>query len=158
MRCFSLLLPAALCLFIVSACTKTSDDKCLPVTATAPSSEVAQLQAFISASGITAQSDPRGFFYTIVRPGTGAQPTVCSSVTAAYTGRLSTGQQFDASAGAKFNLQGVIAGWQEGVPLIGEGGSIILYLPPSLGYGATARTGIPANSITVFSIDLLKVE
>ena len=41
--------------------------------------------------------------------------------------------------------------------LIAPGGSITLYLPPSLAYGSTAVGSIPANSILVFTIDLLAV-
>ena len=64
---------------------------------------------------------------------------------------------FDSGNNVQFNLSGLIIGWQEGIPLIAPGGSITLYLPPSLAYGSTAVGSIPANSILVFTIDLLAV-
>ena len=57
--------------------------------------------------------------------------------------------------GTTFALGGLILGWQKGIPLIQKGGSINLYIPPSLGYGANATGSIPANSILVFTIQLV---
>ncbi|HAD33478.1 MAG TPA: FKBP-type peptidylprolyl isomerase, partial [Chitinophagaceae bacterium] len=57
--------------------------------------------------------------------------------------------------GVSFGLDGLIVGWQEGIPLIGAGGKIKLYLPPSLAYGSNANGNIPANSSLIFDIDLL---
>lgn len=154
-----ILLPCLLAgILALSSCDKTDNLRCGEVTTTAPSGEAATLQAYIYAQGITAVADSRGFFYTIVRPGSGVSPTPCSNITVDYTGRLTNGQQFDAAAGATFNLSRTVAGWQEGLPLIGEGGSMVLYLPPSLGYGASASGSIPPNSITIFSIDLKSVQ
>ena len=48
-------------------------------------------------------------------------------------------------------------GWQAAIPLIAPGGSITLYLPSSLAYGARAQNGTPANSILIFKIDLIRV-
>lgn len=141
-----------------ASCTKSDEDRCKRVETTAPSGEVATLQAYISSSGISAVGDSRGFFYIIHRQGDDTKrPSICSNVRVSYTGRLTNGTQVDASNNASFTLGNLIPGWQEGIPLIGEGGSITLYLPPSLGYGAQARGNIPANSILVFQIDLLAV-
>jgi FKBP-type peptidyl-prolyl cis-trans isomerase FkpA len=148
---------AALCFF---SCNKTDDNttRCAPVIAAAPSAEVSTLQAYLSANAISAVADSRGFFYIIHRDGdANRHPTVCSKIRISYTGRLTNGQQFDASASHDFVLGNLILGWQEGLPLIGEGGSITLYLPPSLGYGSQASGSIPANSILVFTIELLTI-
>lgn len=72
-----------------------------------------------------------------------------------YLGRLTNGDVFDQGNGVEFALSKLVIGWQEGIPLIGAGGKIKLYLPPSLAYGSQAVSGIPANSILVFDIDLL---
>jgi FKBP-type peptidyl-prolyl cis-trans isomerase FkpA len=148
------------CLILFAACSKTDDNinRCVPLNVPASSQDQTNLQAYISANAISAVADPRGFFYIIHRNGdTTNRPTVCSSVRVGYTGRLTNGNQFDAAANSAFQLGNLILGWQEGIPLIGEGGSITLYIPPSLGYGSTPKTGIPANSILVFTIDLLDV-
>jgi len=52
----------------------------------------------------------------------------------------------------------VILGWEYGVVGMRVGGRRELIIPPSLGYGSTARGGgIAANDTLVFVIDLLKV-
>ena len=138
-----------------TSCVKNSDRNCTAVTQTAPASEVDSLRAYLTASGITATEDPRGFFYTISNPGSGDKPTVCNAVTVNYKGTLTNGTQFDAANGATFDLSRLIVGWQEGIPLIGTGGSIVLYLPPSLGYGSADYGNIPGQSILIFNIDLV---
>lgn len=128
-----------------------------PVTTKAPDTEVATLKQYITANNIQATADPRGFYYTIQSPGTDEKPTVCSNVTVKYVGKLTNGQQFDSSNGISFGLGELVVGWQEGIPLIAPGGKVTLYLPPSLAYGARELPGIPANSILVFDIDLVKI-
>ena len=87
-------------------------------------------------------------------PGTGDKPTACSDVTVAYVGRLLNGNIFDQNTGIAFNLSKLIAGWQEAIPLIAKGGSMTLYLPPTLGYGPNAVGPVPANSNLIFDISL----
>ncbi len=151
-----LLIPAAAAMIAFASCGKGTETSrnCPPVTTPAPASEVTALRNYISGAGITATEDTRGFFYTINTAGGTDKPKSCSNVTVNYTGKLTNGTQFDAANGITFNLDNLIAGWQEGIPLIGEGGKITLYLPPSLAYGSAAQPGIPANSILVFIIDL----
>jgi FKBP-type peptidyl-prolyl cis-trans isomerase FkpA len=150
-RIWSLMLIAAI---TITACSKDEPKlECPTINVTAPATEVANLKAYLDANNITATADPRGFFYIINRPGSAQRPTVCNYVSVAYEGKLTTGQTFDSSPNAAFPLSGVIPGWQEAVPLIGAGGSMVLYLPPSLAY-PNGTTGIPANSNLIFTIDL----
>ena len=125
--------------------------------AKAPEAEVATLKEFIEASGISATADDRGFYYTIQAPGSGENPTVRSNVTVNYEGSLTNGKVFDSGKNISFGLYQLILGWQEGIPLVAPGGSITLYLPPSLAYGSRAQGGIPANSILIFKIDLIRI-
>ncbi|MCW3082568.1 FKBP-type peptidyl-prolyl cis-trans isomerase [Segetibacter sp.] len=137
----------------IVGCSK-KEEACPSVNVSAPATEVATLKAYLDANNISATADPRGFFYTITTPGSAARPTVCQTVQVAYVGKFTNGQTFDSSPSAVFSLSDLITGWQEGIPLIGTGGSITLYLPPSLAYGSGARDGIPANSNLIFTIDL----
>jgi FKBP-type peptidyl-prolyl cis-trans isomerase FkpA len=120
------------------------------------------LEAYITRSnlGSTVTKDPRGFYYQIVTPGTGATPVVTSRVTILYTGTLTNGSVFDQTGAtpATFNLNQLILGWQYGLPLIKAGGRIKLYLPPNLGYGPQAVGSIPANSVLIFDITLQSVQ
>lgn len=144
---------------LAGSCRQTDDSTCnpAPVTTEAPQAEVTALKQFIDTNKIAATADSRGFYYTIKSPGSGTKPTVCSDVTVNYVGKLTNGNTFDSGNGVSFGLNQLIVGWQEGIPLVAAGGSITLYLPPSLAYGSAAQNGIPANSILLFTIDLVRV-
>lgn len=124
----------------------------------APPTEVEALEQYLQKDSIFAEKDSRGFYYTINAAGTSSKPNSCSDVVVNYKGTLTNGKVFDQSQSATFNLSGLIPGWQAGIPLIGKGGKITLYLPPSLGYGANQLAGIPANSILIFSIELINFQ
>jgi peptidylprolyl isomerase len=65
---------------------------------------------------------------------------------------------WDSGRSATFPLSGVIAGWQQGIPGMKEGGRRLLVIPPDLGYGATgAGASIGPNETLVFVVDLIKV-
>jgi len=102
-----------------------------------------------------------GIQYRIIEAGTGATPTATDTVSAHYRGTLVNGKEFDNSytrnKPEQFALNGVIKGWTEGLQLIKEGGKIELVLPPELAYGSRAIPQIPANSVLVFEVELLKV-
>lgn len=102
-----------------------------------------------------------GLGYKIIRQGTGKRPTGRSTVTCHYKGWLDDGTVFDSSLGGdpiSFPLDGVIAGWTEGLQLIKEGGKIELDIPSKLGYGARGAPGaIPPNARLHFEIELIKV-
>lgn len=121
--------------------------------------ESEKLANFISSNNIDATLHPDGFYYKIINNGTGTiTPTINSNVSVKYKGTLTNGTVFDeATTPISFYLYQVIEGWQKGVPLIKTGGKIILYLPPSLGYGNRAVQSIPANSILIFEIELISI-
>jgi FKBP-type peptidyl-prolyl cis-trans isomerase FkpA len=99
-----------------------------------------------------------GLFYHIIDTGTGNRPTPCSSVNVTYVGKFtdSLGKKFDSST-VTIPLNQVIPGWRDGIPLIKEGGRILLYIPPSLGYGPNPYLSIPGNSILYFDVKLNSV-
>lgn len=144
----------ALMALVFVACNKTQD--CPPVTVTGDAAEVTALKAQLTAAGIVATEDSRGFFYSVQANGTGAKPTPCSGVSVNYVGKLMNGTTFDAGT-TSFNLSQLIVGWQLGLPLIGSGGKITLYLPPSLGYGSSPSGIIPAHSNLTFIVELNSV-
>ncbi len=129
--------------------------------AVAPASEVQTLQNYLSSNNITATASPSGFYYTITAQGSGkAVVNLCSLVTINYVGKLTNGTVFDqtqAGSPATFTLGQLIVGWQKGLPLISKGGSIRLYIPPSLGYGASQAGSIPPNSILIFDITMVDI-
>jgi len=115
------------------------------------------LEVDLAASTKTAS----GLYYRDLIVGTGAlNPTdTAKTVTVAYTGSFRNGVQFDAGTIGPFRTGtgAVIAGFDEGLKGMRAGGRRQLIIPPSLGYGAQATNGIPANSILVFVVDLRTV-
>ncbi len=109
------------------------------------------------------KTTPSGLQYKIIKEGTGKRPTDKDTVKVHYTGKLIDGKVFDSSVErgqpVEFPLGGVIKGWTEGLKLVKEGGNIILYIPPELGYGARgAGQAIPPNSALIFEVELLEVK
>lgn len=139
-----------------AGCSK-KDESCNPSFDAAPVSEVLALEQYLSTNKIEATKNDLGFYYKIEAAGTGEHPDACSEVDVNYKGSLTNGNIFEQKQNLHFQLKGLIKGWQVGIPLIGKGGKITLYLPPSLAYGDRESNGIPANSILIFTIDLIKV-
>jgi FKBP-type peptidyl-prolyl cis-trans isomerase FkpA len=144
------------------SCKKSSVNDCnfSVSNVVVPAAEMTSLQSYVAANRPAAILHPGGFYYEINAAGTGTvTPAICSNVRVTYAGYLTNGFKFDEElVGINFTVGQFIVGWQRGLPLIKAGGSINLYLPPSLGYGSTAVPGIPANSILIFTIQLLDVQ
>lgn len=102
-----------------------------------------------------------GLQYEVITQGTGAKPTAEDSVTVNYAGTLINGFEFDNSykrgQPITFPLNRVIKGWTEGLQLMNEGGKYKFYIPHELGYGTNDMGTIPAGSVLLFEIELLKV-
>lgn len=65
---------------------------------------------------------------------------------------------WDSGQTATFPLSGVIAGWQQGIPGMKEGGRRLLVIPPDLGYGSQGAGGaIGPNETLIFVVDLISV-
>lgn len=148
---------------LFSACNKSKDScNSNPPTIVASAAETAYLQNYLTANSITA-SAKNGMFYTITNPGSGTSPNLCSSISVTYTGTIITGttdgSQFDASGTTPvtFTLNRLIPGWQLILPLVKSGGSVTLFIPPSLGYGADSQPNLPANSYLKFTMNLVSV-
>lgn len=147
---------------ISTSCKKSSSCDYSNPSQKASASEISAVAA-IAPSG--ALQDPSGVFYTIDIDGAGATPTICSTVSVTYSGRLTNGNVFDASSsGISFMLGQLIIGWQYGIQKMKKGATATLYIPPSLGYGSSPQydrygnVSIPANSILIFTIHLIDVQ
>ncbi|RNC85342.1 MAG: FKBP-type peptidyl-prolyl cis-trans isomerase [Balneola sp.] len=106
---------------------------------------------------------PSGLQYKVLREGTGIQPTSQDTVVVHYEGTLIDGTVFDSSYDggqpAEFVLGAVIPGWIEGVGLMSEGASYMLYIPTELAYRDNPRPGgaIKPNDAIIFKVELLEV-
>ena len=106
---------------------------------------------------------PSGLQYTVLTEGTGAQPKATDRVKCHYEGTLTNGQVFDSSyrrgEPAVFPLNGVIAGWTEGVQLMKEGAKYRFFIPYNLAYGERgAGQAISPYAALVFDVELISIE
>ena len=161
MKKFFLLFAAFTSVFC--GCNKSNDScKFNPPATVASASETVYLQNYLTANSITA-SGKQGMFYTITNPGSGVSTNLCSAISVTYTGTLITGTsdgaQFDASTSSvTFTLNDLIDGWKIILPMVKAGGSVNLYIPPSLGYGSAPKPGLPANSYLKFTVNPVNVQ
>jgi FKBP-type peptidyl-prolyl cis-trans isomerase len=101
-----------------------------------------------------------GLGYEILTPGSDEHPNATSEVTMHYTGKLIDDTVFDSSEGGEpFTgpLAQSLPAWAEGVPLIGIGGSIRLYVPPALGFGdfGSPNGDIAPGASLIFDLTLV---
>lgn len=108
-----------------------------------------------------AQMTPSGLMYVLHEPGSAEKPAAGTNVTVHYTGFLTDGTKFDSSKDRNSPFQfavgqrRVIAGWDEGIPLLGKGGKATLIIPYFLAYGERGQGPIPAFATLIFDVELL---
>lgn len=111
-------------------------------------------------SGIVAL--PSGVQYRIIEDGEGARPRLEDVVTVHYRGSKIDGREFDSSfrrgVPAVFQVNSVIEGWQEILPLMREGAMWQVFLPPELAFGVRGDPPIIGpNEALQFDIRLVKL-
>ena len=146
------------------AAMESAQKKLLAARASKGDKAKADGQAFLAANKkkagvITLDS---GLQYKILLSGKGKQPTAEASITAHYRGALIDGKEFDSSyrrnAPATFNVNQVIPGWKEVLPLMHEGDKWQVFIPSELAYGERgSSSAIGPNETLVFEIELIKV-
>lgn len=103
-----------------------------------------------------------GLQYKVLEAGTGEQhPAATDRVKVHYHGTLLNGTVFDSSVDRgqpiDFGLNQVIPGWTEGVQLMVEGEKTRFYIPSQLAYGNRSVGRIPAGSVLIFDVELIKI-
>lgn len=99
-----------------------------------------------------------------LKQGDGAMADVNRAATVHYRGWLTNGTEFDQSfaRGQPFTFvigeHKVILGWEQAILGMKVGGKRRFIIPPSAGYGAEDKNGIPPNSVLVFDVELLAVK
>jgi FKBP-type peptidyl-prolyl cis-trans isomerase FkpA len=154
---------------IFSSCTK--DDTNVAVctsfapTTVAPDSQKVYLQTYLRSNNINNAVEKNGMFYVINTQGTGVTPTLCSNLFVTYIGYrilgTTTGTEFEstpAGTPSQFVLNALIPAWQIALPNLKVGGTVTLYIPPSLAYGEAGSGNIAGNTYLKFQISLLGVQ
>lgn len=94
--------------------------------------------------------------------GDGPEAVAGATVTVHYVGvEFDTGAEFDSSwnrgESIEFPLQGLIQGWQDGIPGMKVGGRRQLVIPPEQAYGPAGGGHRLSGKTLIFVIDLLGV-
>jgi FKBP-type peptidyl-prolyl cis-trans isomerase len=103
-----------------------------------------------------------GLQYEVITAANGPKPTPADVVQVHYEGTLINGEIFDSSyqrgTPIEFPLDGVIAGWTEGLQLMSVGSKYKFYIPQELGYGSYGVGSIPPYSTLIFTVELLDIK
>ena len=115
--------------------------------------------ADVKAPPSDAKHTPSGLAYKVLHEGTGGRhPKSSSEVTVNYTGWTTDGKMFDSSVvrgePATFTLNGVIAGWTEGLQLMVEGEKTRFWIPEKLAYKGQS----PPYGMLVFDVELIRIQ
>lgn len=116
----------------------------------------------VAAAPDNAQKTASGLASRVLEKGKGqTNPKATDQVLVHYSGWTTDGELFDSSVvrgePIAFPLNGVIAGWTEGVQLMVEGEKRRFWIPAELAYGKNPPPGAPAGML-VFDIELIKIQ
>jgi len=105
---------------------------------------------------------PSGVQYRVIDEGEGARPNLDDTVTVHYRGSNMEGREFDSSFArgvpVVFEVNSVLEGWQEVLPLMREGATWQIFLPPELAFGSRGEPPhIGPNEALTFDIRLVKI-
>ena len=114
----------------------------------------------VAAAPKDAEKTASGLASKVIKKGTGTvHPTATNTVKVDYSGWTTDGKMFDSSLTrgepATFPLNGVIAGWTEGVQLMVVGEKRRFWIPEALAY--KGQPGAPAGML-VFDVELLEIK
>ena len=143
-----LILSFLISLLVLSACSRTDQ----------LDEDIALIEKYIADNNIEdVESTSSGLHYRVINEGSGQRAGGTSTIRIDYEGQLLNGTVFDSGEDVTFPLSNLILAWRQGIPLIEEGGRIILFCPSVLAYGDRQVGNIPPNSVLIFDITLHEV-
>lgn len=132
--------------------------------------EIKEVQALVNKKETGVQRTPAGAFIKIKNPGTGELIKAGNYVTINYTGSTLEGKVFDSNTDTTFKhvtplgfsvgIGQMIKGLDDAMPFLRQGATARIYIPSTLGYGATPPPGAPIKPYEhlVFDIVVLEVK
>ena len=141
------------------ACTKSSPD--VPVCTNKTVTQDSAALFKFAGDSIPLTLDSSGMYYHIIDSGSSLHPVFSSNITVTYVGRLMDNTIFDSASNTSLEghaLYTLIPGWQLGLPKIGVGGHIQLFIPSTYAWGCNGYAPtIPADAPVFFDVRLLAV-
>ena len=153
----TILLSVTLILFIVLV-------SCNP-SAKYEKAEASEIQDYLAKnSSLKFELKPSGLYYLDTKVGTGRTPINKDTVYIKYTGKFLNGTTFDTNVGTTDTLifpvfqNYMIAGFEEGISYMKEGGKALTVVPSSLAYGTMGHYMIGGYTPLLFDVELVKVK
>lgn len=117
------------------------------------------IDTYLTLNRIDAETHESGIRYVTTVEGDGISPTADDNIQIKYKGTYMDDTVFDESTvGATFPLSGLIDAWKIMLPIMKEGGEMIIYAPSGYCYGPNNVGTIPPNSILIFEIELVAIK
>ena len=104
---------------------------------------------------------PSGVQYRVIEEGDGARPQLDSTVRVHYRGSKMDGREFDSSFARgvpeEFTVDAVLQGWQEVLPLMKQGSTWQIFVPPELAFGQRGNPPFGPNEALMFDLKLIEI-
>jgi len=139
--------------------------------------EPINIKKYIADKNLKVTTTPSGLNYVVTKQFNGPKPVAGDTVVVNYVGYFLNGKVFDTSIKSEavkgklqinpmnpykpirfpLGVQGMIAGWNEGLPLLGKGDKATFVIPSSLAYGEHGNGAVPPFSPLVFDVELVDI-
>lgn len=104
---------------------------------------------------------PSGVQYRVIEEGEGPRPQLDSTVRVHYRGSKMDGREFDSSFARgvpeEFTVNAVLKGWQEVLPLMKQGSTWQIFVPPELAFGQRGNPPVGPNEALMFDLKLVEI-
>jgi FKBP-type peptidyl-prolyl cis-trans isomerase FkpA len=144
----------------------------------AKSKEPIAIKKYIADNNLKVTTTADGLNYVITSPGNGPKPVTGDTVSVYYVGRYLNGKVFDTNIKEEaiknkmeinpmnpykpirfaIGVQGMIPGWNEGVPLLNQGSKATFVVPSSLAYGDRGYQIIGPYTPLAFEVELVDIK
>jgi FKBP-type peptidyl-prolyl cis-trans isomerase FkpA len=142
------------------ACSKAAPQT--PSCTATPVADDSSALVKFAGDSIPLTKDTSGLYYHIIDSGSGPKPQNINRLEVTYVARIiPTNVIFDSASNSTLNnsvLGDLIYGWQVGLPKIGVGGHIQLFIPSAFAWGCTGYGPVPANAPVFFDIQLIAMD
>jgi len=116
------------------------------------------IEEFIAQNNITPEYSATGLGYVINAPGSDRRANGLSTVKADVTVKTTENTlRIDTQGAALLNLFNQVPGFKEGLQLVGDGGSVTLYVPFEIAWGNPGNNSIPAAADVIIDISMTDI-
>jgi FKBP-type peptidyl-prolyl cis-trans isomerase FklB len=102
-----------------------------------------------------------GVQYRIIEEGEGSYPVMEDVVRLHYRGSMADGREFDSSFARgvpeEIAVNAALQGWQEVLPLMKQGATWQVFIPPELAFGPRGNPPVGPNEALMFDLKLVEI-